>query len=494
MSNLEKQILEILGDSYKDSKTIKDELKNRYNYSSDISTALKDLKYFEYIKINENNEFYRTNKVYNDDNRKSEKYNQNFEIILNKVFTGKYLNQRLAHELINFIVADDGKRYIYVLPGGTKSPGLTKYVFHIIHTSNNKYEGGYELAGISKVDLNFERDTGYRNRVIDEDMSIPTFNNHSFLDVFDESGAHNYTYRAEKFYNVVEGKKVYILVSNDVAFATYSNDEVVLKLKCNPQHSIAYADSEGKLTYSSEPNTVTDLTVLYELINNSEFIEEYNESIDLNDLPSEQCFTVINDRTKLEDSISNQIAYFLMRDHNLLIRFLSDFLGIRDLDESEEFIVLREEKNIDLIIKSKSHFIIIENKTDSEIRIYGEKNPNGSNDSQLNKYFNYVETNYSNYSRHYYLLVPDYYNMNQEMLNSYYINGENFIYKKYSELLRLIKDYDYNPIGGCDEYSRFMFMEFCHSIEYLTWSTAKGKERTSLIRLKQRINELNSKF
>ena len=488
MSKLEKQILDVLGDSRKTSSEIKAELNNK-----DISSCLKDLKYFEYIEENENKEFYRTNKAYDDAIRKTEKYPENHEIILNKVFTGKYLNQRLAHELINFIVADDGKRYIYVLPGGTKSFNDTKYVFHIIHTSNNKYEGGYELAGISVVDLNFEKESGYRNNVEKEDMSKPTFKSHTFLEIFDESKAHNYTYRAENFYNVVEGKKVYILVKSDSTSIDYNGDEAVIKLRCNPQHSIAYADSEGKLTYSSNPKDKTDLTVLHELIENPNFIEESNDNIDLNNLPSEQCFAVINDRTKLEDSISNQIAYFLMRDPNLTKKFLTDFLGINDIDENEEFSVLREEDNIDLMIKSKSHFIIVENKTDSQIRIYGDEDPNGQNDSQLNKYYEYGEEKYSNYSKHYFLLAPDYYNMNEEILNSYYLNGDKFIYKKYSELFEVIKDYTYNPIGGCNEYSNFLFKEFCHSIEYLTWSTAKGKERTALIRLKQRINDLNSR-
>ena len=36
------------------------------------------------------------------------------QIIMNKIFTGEYLEDNLGHELVNFIVDDTNKRYIYV--------------------------------------------------------------------------------------------------------------------------------------------------------------------------------------------------------------------------------------------------------------------------------------------------------------------------------------------------------------------------------------------
>lgn len=40
------------------------------------------------------------------------------EILLNKMFEGKYLNSNIGHEVINFIKADNGKHYVYVNPYG----------------------------------------------------------------------------------------------------------------------------------------------------------------------------------------------------------------------------------------------------------------------------------------------------------------------------------------------------------------------------------------
>ena len=483
MSKIEKEIIETLkfNNGCLSRDALKNELKEKYN---DLSGAIKDLIYFEYLNV-DNNNIRLTNKEYKEEIRKTEKYEENYEIVLNKVFTGTYLNQRLAHELINFIVADDGYRYIYILPGGKQTPGFTKYVFHIIHTSNSKYSGEYELVGISEVDTDWNA-SGYRKNVKDEDTSSPKFRNHTFLEIFDESRAHNYTYRVKKYYKVVDGKNVYILTGYNEASVEFNTDEIVFKLKCNPQHSITYADSEGKTTYSSDRNQYTDLELLYGLIENGEFIAEYNENINLDNLPSEQCFSVINDRTNLEDSMSNQMVYFMMRDKNFLIKYLRYFLGIEDIEDNENFVVSREKNNIDIFIESDRHIIIIENKIDSEIGVYGDKQ-RLPYDSQLNKYYNYAIRNYSNQQIYYFLLAPDYYNMSQSVLNNDYINGDKYKYKKYSELLNAIKLYEYRPNDG---YSVFMFDEFLHSIEYLTWSAAKCSERTALIRLKQRIDEL----
>lgn len=40
------------------------------------------------------------------------------EILLNKMFEGKYLNSNIGHEVINFIKADNSKHYVYVNPYG----------------------------------------------------------------------------------------------------------------------------------------------------------------------------------------------------------------------------------------------------------------------------------------------------------------------------------------------------------------------------------------
>ena len=44
----------------------------------------------------------------------------NYKYVLNKIFTGSFLNYNLGHEIINFIKMDDKNRYIYINPWGER--------------------------------------------------------------------------------------------------------------------------------------------------------------------------------------------------------------------------------------------------------------------------------------------------------------------------------------------------------------------------------------
>ena len=44
----------------------------------------------------------------------------NYKYVLNKIFTGSFLNYNLGHEIINFIKMDDNNRYIYLNPWGER--------------------------------------------------------------------------------------------------------------------------------------------------------------------------------------------------------------------------------------------------------------------------------------------------------------------------------------------------------------------------------------
>ena len=55
-----------------------------------------------------------------------------------------------------------------------------------------------------------------------------------------------------------------------------------------------------------------------------------------------------------------------MKNKTILKQFVEEFLGIKDFD-LESTTIHREESNIDLLISSKSHQIIIENKIKSDL-------------------------------------------------------------------------------------------------------------------------------
>lgn len=81
------------------------------------------------------------------DNKISYKY------ILNKIFTGSFLDHNLGHEIINFIKMDNNNRYIYVNPYGERSEQAAKYTEYVLHIMGIVYKNKryYELTAISRV-------------------------------------------------------------------------------------------------------------------------------------------------------------------------------------------------------------------------------------------------------------------------------------------------------------------------------------------------------
>ena len=175
--------------------------------------------------------------------------------------------------------------------------------------------------------------------------------------------------------------------------------------------------------------------------------------------------------------------------------FLHDYLGVDSVDRNEKFDIVREkEKNIDLLFKSDYHVIVVENKIDSKINGKSESsNENGKYNSQLSKYYDYVEREYSNIkTRRYFVLAPEYNDISQQQLNDVYEKGDKYILKTYNQLFQTFNYLSYSPLGvtPSDE-QKFLFSQFKKSLEYLTWSRGKQRERIAYIRLKQRIAELN---
>lgn len=370
-----------------------------------------------------------------DDNKKKPNYIYAF----NKIFTGSYLIYNLGNELINFIKTDDNgskygnRRLVYLNPYGNRSKkaaNKTKYVLHIMETvyDNKKY---YELIAISKIseistdgktvnektlyDTNTKKEKGdYRKENI-------TFNNHFIGDIFNDSKAHLCSFFAEEFLEPKENTHIFFKRKNsendvskkleDTHTKNDINDIFIINIGCNLSGS-------RNLCYSIKD----DLTILDEIVK-SKYVKKIDDNIKLPD-DDEQCLAVICDRTNLEDSMSNQIAYFLSRDKNILKKFI-DFLNSKENRDTKNitwtdetnFKIIREHNNIDILLESDTDIIVIENKIDSCIVEYDKNNKNKrpkaedhilhSNEnreeifkssnkifSQLSKYYKYIIEDY----------------------------------------------------------------------------------------------------
>lgn len=225
----------------------------------DPSGTIRDLVYFGYLIKNKNGTFSKSQKEYKESVRKSEKYVENYEIVLNKIFTGSFLSHNLGHELINFLKDSNGQRYVYLNPWGErgdKAAKTTKYAFHIIESSLRNEKGIYELVAVSEIDRTAK--VCYDENRENEKQNSPVYAGHSFVDIFycgaDSNKAHVYTYKASRFLKPKDGLRIFIKVDTSKASINMNaqRNALTITLMCNPQHSICYADSTGKKTYNSK--------------------------------------------------------------------------------------------------------------------------------------------------------------------------------------------------------------------------------------------------
>lgn len=232
-----------------------------------------------------------------------------------------------------------------------------------------------------------------------------------------------------------------------------------MNLNCNPQHSRAYSRE-------------IDIKVLDEIT--EKYLKLSEETETWNQYEEELCYSLISDRTKLEDSTSNQIAYFFNRDKKLIDLFIKKFLK---LDIKDTFSIIREKENIDILIEGENNIIIIENKIDS-----------GINGNQLKKYENYIKKEYPNKKAHFYILEPPYSSITEDEKNKH--GGKDYKIVYYDDLYKILLSSKYMPNGKVSEYGNFLYQEFIYTIEYIQMSKASQQQKIAYTRLKQRISEL----
>ncbi len=385
----------------------------------------------------------------------------NYKYVLNKIFTGSFLNHNLGHEIINFIKMDDKNRYIYVNPWGErchKSAENTEYVFHIMRTTYQN-ESYYELIAVSKVSKD---DVGYKENNKEETSDLK-YKGFSIREIFkynnSDDKSHLCTFKASTFYKPT--KRILFLTGKDHA-DIQEKEVVIATLNCNPQHSRAYSRE-------------IDIKVLDKIVD--KYLKVSNETEKLNQYEDELCYSIISDRTKLEDSLSNQLAYFLNRDKKILDLFIKNFLKLKIKDD---FTIIREQNNIDLLLEGENNVIVIENKIDS-----------GINGDQLKTYKKYINKKYSKKAKYFYILEPPYSSITESEKNKR--GGEYYKIVYYDDLYKTLRSSTYNPNGKSSKYGDFLYREFIYTIEYIQMSKAAQQEKIAYTRLKQKINELKVK-
>lgn len=453
--------------------------------------------------------------------------------ILNKVFSGSYLLYNLGNELINFMKINscdkDYERLIYINPYGTHDEKESKNAEFVLHVMNVKYEGVtyYELVAISEIDrtenLNLFSTNAKETRDKIKEKKIE-FESCPLEEVFDDSKSYLCSFIAKNFYTPKNNIRIlfYVDTKNKKPRTLPQDKETIkfVKIKSNPQHSFCYSLDEDQ-------DILDNIREKYFKLDN-----DFN--IILPDC-TEQSLSIICDRTKLEDSTSNQIAYFLSRDKNIMGSFINYLNTIRKKEENEivtdentRFEILREHEHIDLLIKvinrtknndkvdyMNDHIIVIENKIDSGINGI-ENNSNSKAKSQLSNYYDYITSgikktskgknakekineelkNINNNNKHFFILEPSYSTITPETLNKNFECGERYSIIHYNKLIDILPK-DYNPYDTTDENvvneRKFLYKEFIKTLEYINMTSSSLMREIAYIRLKQRLDELGNK-
>ena len=76
---------------------------------------------------------------------------ENFGIMINKMYSGEYTIDNVGHEVINFFTTDNGENYIYALPHGGVSKIRDNKIKYILLTSAME-DGKLEILAKAEVE------------------------------------------------------------------------------------------------------------------------------------------------------------------------------------------------------------------------------------------------------------------------------------------------------------------------------------------------------
>lgn len=154
--------------------------------------------------------------------------------------------------------------------------------------------------------------------------------------------------------------------------------------------------------------------------------------------------------------------------------------------------VSREERNIDIIIKSKDHLLVIENKIKSALNGHDDEDINGERcKDQLIRYYKYVENNYNQTNKIYLIFAPDYNPIDKENLGTFTLDNNEISMSKiwkivrYSEVLDCFSKYDYKNDANFSSHDKMLYAEFLKALKVHTVDSLQNYYRDMQIRMRK---------
>jgi len=261
-------------------------------------------------------------------------------------------------------------------------------------------------------------------------------------------------------------KNIYLTNDNDSkAFSNFIlKDDVVITTKQSPSSisQTTFIDYEHKIISNIESCC--------------EWIGASKLDIDKFEKDFEPSFLTLIKKENDELSYSNLFAYFLANS-SFCEQFFdgvakSQQLAMSSISSAQ---VVREEENIDILVKSTNDIVVIENKIKSALNGHFVEDINGEQfRNQLVKYYTYIEKNYKNCNKHYFIFAPDYNSVNQENFGIVDLDGKQVNMKEVWHIVRYSTIYEIcSKYGGFENtneksnYDQFVKALKVHTVESL---------------------------
>lgn len=362
-------------------------------------------------------------------------------IVLNRMYTGSYLSSNLGHEVINMFQADNERYYLYLnAKGNFDTRGNEVGTMLLVRGIGNER---IEVVGMAKnlkrfnsANCTLSRDLGVINQKVRDEqnkfLEKIKYGDVPILKIFGEGGQQSiyisYWVTKNDFFTPKEGVRIIIefppqeKTTDDIAYKAklkvYSNSKrtEVKGEDGNTTITIRLMDHKFASTSLHQyilENKNEDLTHLSDVCNAKDDKDKllYWESKDRRINSLEECdkrevslFDICQIQND-ENRFSNALSYFMMKYKKLWKDFIKEKI-VEMFDEEIEIISAEREEDakvdeagwkditggrVDLLIRTKNSYIIIENKIDSSIIENAVNGKNIKNITQLERYYNYVE-------------------------------------------------------------------------------------------------------
>lgn len=442
--------------------------------------------------------------------------NSNDAIVLNRMFTGDYLEDNIGHEVINLFKSDNGRYYLYLNALGSFHSIWKDRIKSMLMVRTIQGAKMMEVIGLAtglkdvyKPEL-AQKVPVTKNSVMaayekysqpklkkDQDKIIATqgikYDGVPLNDIFSGNRFQqevNITFEARR---VVKPKRpIYITFEADTtAQERLTGDDILVKIT-----GLNAAKASLKQYVENRGASARAYATLSALIADSDLwdhgvgtVAESRE--ELEHTATKTMFDICGVAYS-ELAYSNAIAYFFERYPHLFAGFMRT-LGV-DFPIKERFDVKRELLNIDLLFTNGEKSVVIENKIKSGINGLDKHDPNKS---QLEKYYRLLDKNDKDYrsmisdkatieslrrrfpNPQFFVLTPDYNNVDL----SQYTRSEAYTKVYYSQL--------YNYLKATDEYKNnrdYQFHEYVDSLERHAGPYDNELYETTLRRFMDMIN------